>query len=512
MNRETETKESAKEHSAAAQEKAAVLVIHGIGEQNPYETVDQFARGLVDHFPGARSEPLMVNHEGWNEVAIRLHLNGTSTRHGFSVLDLYEFYWAPHTEGKTTYLQVLIWLRRTVLTPLRYLGYGYELFSRSRQLGRAFVREMLRSLFLFLPVALLTSVLVHVLNKAEGAYAKSAELLKVFRDAPWMDQVLLLLFAAFVILSWANLKGLRVLRKERAVIKAGRLRGLGQQSLTRWTGYTFLSLVLTVVITAVLGLVLRRHIVDVWGRVPWWQVFPPVILGSMALWLRGILVNYLGDVAVYVNADAKAASFQARSAILKEGREALLRLINSPEGYTRIVIAGHSLGSVIAYDLLNRLLNEVRAPYGTGPQGVLPNKLSAAALQRVQGLVTFGSPLDKIYYFFRTEASTEQAIRSQILSFMHGFRRAPSGRSYGNYRFPPYTIPDPSPDFKWINIWAAADPVSGHLDFYQVAGAGSPNPVANQFERPYPWHRWGYAHLMYWSDREFYRLVADELL
>ena len=64
--------------------KTAVLVIHGIGEQDPYETLDQFARGLADHYrlPQADArrqpsvEPLLINHEGWNEVAVRLTLMG----------------------------------------------------------------------------------------------------------------------------------------------------------------------------------------------------------------------------------------------------------------------------------------------------------------------------------------------------------------------------------------------------------------------------------------------------
>jgi len=75
-----------------SEDKAAILIIHGIGEPNPYETLDQFARGLVNHFQGAHIEPLLINHEGWNEVAIRLHLSGQTTNHGFSNFDLYEFY------------------------------------------------------------------------------------------------------------------------------------------------------------------------------------------------------------------------------------------------------------------------------------------------------------------------------------------------------------------------------------------------------------------------------------
>ena len=54
--------------------------------------------------------------------------------------------------------------------------------------------------------------------------------------------------------------------------------------------------------------------------------------------------------------------------------------------------------------------------------------------------------------------------------------------------------------------------MSGRLDFYEVSGRTVPGPDANQFERPYPWYRWGYAHVMYWSDPEFYAVVAQNLL
>ena len=39
----------------------AMLVIHGIGEQNPYETLDSFARGVFTHLlhtPRPQREPL----------------------------------------------------------------------------------------------------------------------------------------------------------------------------------------------------------------------------------------------------------------------------------------------------------------------------------------------------------------------------------------------------------------------------------------------------------------------
>lgn len=506
------------QRSDALLDKTAVLVVHGIGEQNPYETLDQFSRGLLDHFEAVtgqrpRIEPMMIHPEDWNEVAIRLDLNGHRTLRGSSILDLYEYYWAPHTEGKITYLQTLGWLRRTALTPLRYLGYGVELFSRPGRPGGlflAFTREILRFIFLLLPLVLLTFVLVYFFNRA--TFTEVKVVFNLFRKAQMLDRFLLILLLFSTLLTFNCLRALWVLREESRVGQESSLRALSQKSLQRWTLLVAATWVASMLVTFVVGVHLGVDLKPAGKEISRLHLVSTLLLCGIAFWLKSILVEYVGDIAVYANADAKAASYQARSAILKEVRESVLRPVHSPQGYTRIVLAGHSLGSVITYDLLNRLLDEVRAPYATGPLGVLQGKLDSKDLERVQGLVTFGSPLDKIYYFYRTQVPAQQAIRAQILSFMHGFRRAPSARSYGHYQFPRYTIPDPSPDFKWINIWAAADPVSGPLDFYEVGGHGNPNLSANQFRRAYPWYRWGVAHLLYWSDPGFYKIVAQEIL
>ncbi len=490
-----------------------------MGQQNPYETVDNFARGLVDQFAIASGqrpmiEPLMIEHAGWNEVAVRLNLGNKTTASGSSVLDLYEFYWAPYTEGKINYRQTLDWLRRTALTPIRYLATAYALFDRPGrrdQLSGAFLKEILRVLFLLLPVAALTYLAGYLVNKGDRLAPLASALAGIWRTSDGSRQTGLVGWVALVILVIVLLGGLRRLRVETASFALRGVRGLEEGAIRRWRGYMLLALILSLLLVASLTVWLWSDLLLYWERSAKLHLVPAIL----AIWVlrrfRRILVNYVGDIAVYANADEKARSFEARSKILGEAREAVLRLIRSPERYERIVLAGHSLGSVISYDLLNRLLDEVRAPYGTGPEGPTTGKLTAQELERVQALITFGSPLDKIYYFFRTEVPADQAIRAQILSFLHGFRRAASGRVYGPYRFTKYDIPDPSPGFKWINIWSNADPLSGHLDFYDVAGRGASNPSAGQYERPYPWYRWGIAHLMYWRDPGFYKIIIEEI-
>jgi hypothetical protein len=107
--------------------KTAILVIHGIGEQNPYETLDSFAQGFALYFNKlnpknkAQLHPERLRHKDWTQVCVHLEFEKDATPNGLRQLSLFEFYWAPYTEGKMTYRGVLGWLARTSLTPLRYL-------------------------------------------------------------------------------------------------------------------------------------------------------------------------------------------------------------------------------------------------------------------------------------------------------------------------------------------------------------------------------------------------------
>src|SRR2546427_12411228 len=98
--------------------RTAISVMHGIGEHNPYATLDSFARGLVQDFASSRPsakvslEPERINHGDWTEAAV--HVDGVNPADPRDTLrvSLFEFYWAPYTEGKVTYRGVLSWLAR----------------------------------------------------------------------------------------------------------------------------------------------------------------------------------------------------------------------------------------------------------------------------------------------------------------------------------------------------------------------------------------------------------------
>jgi hypothetical protein len=69
--------------------------------------------------------------------------------------------------------------------------------------------------------------------------------------------------------------------------------------------------------------------------------------------VSGLVVNYVGDAARYLN--PRPPNIKMRRKIRQKGVELLRNLHDPKYGYDRIVIAGHSLGSVIAYDIIRHL-------------------------------------------------------------------------------------------------------------------------------------------------------------
>jgi hypothetical protein len=173
--------------------KTAILVIHGIGEQNPYETLDSFAQGFALYFnklnPNNKAQlhPERIRHKNWTQAAVHLKFQHDATPNGLRQLSLFEFYWAPYTEGKMTYRGVLGWLARTSLTPLRYLTDNLQMMIEQEKRNRRgdetqgkpnipmsrrvylFLREAFRIFFVYLPVLIGVGGLSYFLGKSPAA-------------------------------------------------------------------------------------------------------------------------------------------------------------------------------------------------------------------------------------------------------------------------------------------------------------------------------------------------------
>jgi len=208
-----------------------------------------------------------------------------------------------------------------------------------------------------------------------------------------------------------------------------------------------------------------------------------------------LVVGFLGDLVIYTEADARSRNYAIRQKVLGGAVEEL-RLLLENDYYEQIVVVGHSLGSLIAYDALNRinhLMNafDPKAEVGTGPD----------LAPKIIGLVTFGSPLDKSAFFFREHTRDEEYVRRQILAHFHGFKSL----ALTGYQ-EPISIDNPIKPYldntRWLNFYHLQDPVSGSLDAYKVD-----RNILCQKEAQRP----DKAHSAYWDDYQMYKHIADEL-
>jgi len=132
----------------------------------------------------------------------------------------------------------------------------------------------------------------------------------------------------------------------------------------------------------------------------------------------------------------------------------LKSLLNSDRRYDQIVVVGHSLGSVIAYDALNRITQDINVPRG----------ISQDAASRIKGLVTLGSPLDKVTFLFKERTPDRNLIQRGILANLHSFkkRKLKIDQQIMDIRDPFQK----KLDVRWVNFYHLKDRIAGHLDAF----------------------------------------------
>jgi hypothetical protein len=151
--------------------------------------------------------------------------------------------------------------------------------------------------------------------------------------------------------------------------------------------------------------------------------------------------------------------------------------------YDHVIVLGHSLGSVIAYDALNRLIHEDRVAVGADALHIV---------DRTPLFLTFGSPLDKTAFIFGAQGHGTTEARESLAASVQ-----PLIQSY-DYR----------PE-SWINIYSPWDIISGYLDLYDLPEASDPKRVTNVKDPEATTLL--IAHTEYWNDGLLVRTLYGAL-
>jgi hypothetical protein len=264
---------------------------------------------------------------------------------------------------------------------------------------------------------------------------------------------------------------------------------------------------------AVAALVLAAIVVQALlatGVAPWLATAGIVIVALGLLWRlgRGLALNYLGDAARYLS--PRPANIAHRQAVRQAGVDLLERLHEDPR-YDRIVLLGHSLGSVIAYDVvthawirMHQRHRSPRAPSFTAVAGLeraIGSETDADGAQALQheawkeqrrntqpwlvtDLVTVGSPLTYADFLMKAgREELEQEVADRVLpacppvtevEAKSGHRRCSFARPYRDdmgAKTGTFTVFNHGAPFavtRWTNLWFRSrwlgfvgDPVGG---------------------------------------------------
>lgn len=406
----------------------AVLVFHGIGEEVRFETLSRAAslilqeateRNAKDISVVIRSVPTNIDA---TDLIVRSELSWTEQNGRQRQVHVYEVYWAPLTVGKISYSETITFLISAGWNGLRGVFRSGKRGYFHRWLFGDFRLLALKAGTLNLLIVLLIIIGITV-GAIAMAIAAAADALK-------------------------------------EVVSAGPAGAVPN----------FISFV-------------YHQLVDPWNFMmkrmgdhllvppdPSWQHWP-ISAAVIALWilcvvfayqLRDILTQYAGSLVAYLSPYKDSKFEELRGQIQQVGIQAGTAILDGhivskwmPK-YERIVYVAHSLGSVLAYDTLNAMINMQGA---LQPQGA-PNP----AVLRTTALITLGCPLDKTAYLFRVQLKVGEnpfdeygELRETMVGAVQPLISDPANR-YRAHRIPHGP--------RWINIWSPMDIISGKLAYY----------------------------------------------
>lgn len=425
--------------------RVAIIVTHGMGQQVKFETLDQIERGLrriearrtgVGTQPQSPTVARLVRLG--EQTLERLELTLTDSAGVPTEVHLYECYWAPATQGEVELRDVMSFLWRGGYNGIRNGGAKFWRWMFGGKVVFDAPPGARRELLVTWGV-LATLVLFNAVTAAAAAALVAGHGTSRWLSAPALMDL------TCTLLAWLAAIGLCAGAAVRTR-KMGWFRGAVGVTLVAGGAMLFLLAWHALRMGQIWPVPLEGGapsplqyalFFGFWGALAWTSVR-----------IRHIFIEYLGDVSAYISPHYLDRFSKIRTQIKNCTRQVASAVYGAREAdsgrfqYDRVIMAGHSLGSVVTYDTLNALLNEDALDSG---------RRQVAA--RTALLLTFGSPLDKTAFVFAHQGRKTTEAREAVAAVVQ-----PLIQSYELRRFP------------WVNVYSPQDIVSGPLDYYDDPG------------------------------------------
>lgn len=492
--------------------KTAVIVFHGMGDQRQYETLSTVAESLDAEVQG-KASAFIASGPGDLRVVSCATLTVVD-----EAVDLFEAYWSPWTKGKVSSPQVLRFLFGAAASGMSsYLfnsaTFNRHLFGESRTFKIPLSTPLLLS---WISLFLISIICVAIGYSWVGlAYALMIGGLRIFdqcllrdlRTWLFLSTVLAVMcLGIFAIVAWLRVSTSRSMLKGRLLylllfcfmaLQPLTCAMLGLSLRSHWTGHenrpspalvshtcSIVSLdpnlerIFQVAYIRSLLYPVSDNLSIAWILISLMSL--AVALGYLVI--PKILTTFLGDLVAYLVA-SHANEFYSLREEIRRRCYALCRDVMERKDrtgklqYENIIVVSHSLGTVIAFDTINRILAEDRELGG-----------SDSRYSRFGGLLTFGSPLNKAAFLFGYESQDRVDLRTSIMTCLQPLISEPAIRE----------------SMPWINFWSKLDPVSAAISYYDPSD-NWPWRVINvhdsQASVPV------LAHITYWQNPDFKEML-----
>ncbi len=469
----------------------AVVYFHGMGSQKRYEEVSRLVDAL-DHYDFKRFKSVENKKLVGIEAFPERPLSNLTRDIGFievkyrSIIDtfrsikefrFYEAYWANLTAGGNPPQEVLWWLLKQTLVPIKALVTPWRGMARLR---RSILLENWDNL-----------------TKKRNDLTKNdlKHLIKSYHDFEGPE---------------ARRKYPRGSgRQFRNSLKENRqdpnqVERLAWAARQWWGIYARTNLLYLLVILSFLlavGLILYILFITIKAALPATaEIIPPGLLSLIgedslkpsyaniiilisalfsAVGVSKFLKEYMGDVYFWCTYEETAEKHQRRRAILDHCAETLKHVLLHKD-CERVVIVAHSLGTTIAFDTILELSRTNRA--------IGMNAKDKLDLGKIQHFITMASPIDKVHYFFENQTSQYHRYNRVVEQIRGDLASYPFSKSG-------------APLIHWMNFWDKADIISGSLQTPATVSYPSlkvDNCEAKSFLFPFP----DKAHSAYFDDKE----------
>lgn len=420
----------------------ALIHVHGIGQQERFHEIGKLTDALKKwwevNLPNKKFEfdvKYETSHLDNQDKTISYFQIQVDHDHKQHFIDIYEVYWAPLAGRGPSDISIIFWIIQNVFIPIKRMAsdwcqYHYIRSSTLQHMQRK-DKHVQNSVVTKSEAQQLIKLYDCFCNREQHDYgSKFKDFLQLLKDQQDIN----------------NQRFIHIAKAWRARYAIGEI---GNFIVVTGIGFGVFGIILAALVF-IRTIAFPAEVINQFTAIQ--PVTPKLSVTSISLaliyifFVRRYIREWLGDVKIWVTHQETASHYTIRKSILDNARQTFSHVIQKYNGLNnRTIVLGHSLGSTIAYETLLSLSEDQ-----------LTNDTFKLELNKISHFFTYGSPIDKIHYFFEARRAQDNT-KSSALQYI---REKPIE----------HLLNKNNHQIQWLNFHDHGDAIGGPLETPRLPG------------------------------------------